>query len=81
MFLYVCVRARGCVYVCVFVRACVGSRTLWNVCVCVCIVLLAQYTMRMRRVLLLSEASLAPPHFFTLAHKRNDFRKKKSYCI
>jgi hypothetical protein len=29
------------------------------------------------RVAILLAASLAPPHFSTLSHKRNDFRKKR----
>jgi hypothetical protein len=35
---------------------------------------LTQHAKRMRRVIFSSVASLAPPHFATLSHKRCDFR-------
>jgi hypothetical protein len=47
------------------------------VCVCVCVASFIQYAMRMRRVILSSVASLALQYFYTLSHKRYDFRKKK----
>jgi hypothetical protein len=37
--------------------------------------LFIQHEKRMRRIILSCVASLAPPHFSTLAHKRHDFRK------
>ena len=36
-----------------------------------------QHAMHMRRIILLSVASMAPRYFSTFSHKRHDFRKKK----
>jgi hypothetical protein len=46
------------------------------VCVCVCVALVVQHAKRMRHIVLSSVASLAPPYFSTLSHKRQDLRKK-----
>ena len=43
-------------------------------CMCVHIGLLIQHAKRMRHIVI-SVASLAPPHFSTLYHKKLDFRK------
>ena len=43
---------------------------------CVFAALVIQHAKRMRCILLQPAASLAPPHFSTLSHKRYDFRKK-----
>jgi hypothetical protein len=66
----VCTQARGCLRVrgsagalaCAYVRARVA--------------LVAQYAKYMRRIVLSSAASLAPPHFSTLSHKQHNFREK-----
>jgi hypothetical protein len=43
---------------------------------CVSVALAIQHESRMRHLLLSSVASLAPPNFSTLSHKRHDYRKK-----
>ena len=73
-------RACVCVCVCVFARARVrecGCPRAWA-CVCNCkrVTLFIQHAKRMRRIIFSSAASLTPPHFSTLSHKRHDFRKK-----
>ena len=48
----------------------------------VCFVaLVIQQAKRMRLIILLSLASLAPPYFSTLSHKRHDFQKKKKKLL
>ena len=42
---------------------------------CARISLLIQHSTCMRHIVLSFVASLAPPHFSTLSHKRHDFRK------
>ena len=42
---------------------------------CACVRVLIQHVARMRHIVT-SVASLAPPYFSTLPHKRHDFRKK-----
>jgi hypothetical protein len=50
------------------------------VCVCVCaralVALLIQHATRMRHIVTLFVAPLAPPHFSKLFHKRHGFREK-----
>jgi len=45
-----------------------------SVCVCVSVVLVTQHAKRMRRMILTSVACLVLSYFFTLSHKRHDFR-------
>ena len=45
---------------------------------CVCVRLVIQHAQYMRRIVLSSVTSLAPPYFSTLCHKRHDFREKKA---
>ena len=44
-------------------------------CACVHVALLTQHAKRVRRIILSTVASLAPPHFLTLSHKWYDYRK------
>ena len=65
----VCVcAARGCMRVDARTRGCVHA--------CACVALLIQHATCVRHIVKSFVASLAPPHFSTLFHKRNDFRKK-----
>ena len=43
---------------------------------CVSVTLVIQHAKRMLRIIQPSLTSLAPPYFFTLSHKRQDFGKK-----
>ena len=51
------------------------AMTIMN-CECVSIALVIQYAKRMRRIILSYVVSPALPYFYTLSHKRHDFRKK-----
>ena len=42
------------------------------------VALLMQHATRMRHIVLSLAASLAPPYFLTLPHKRHDFQKQVS---
>ena len=66
-----------CVFVCVCVRArlCVCPGRWACACACVHAALLIQHATRMRHIMKSFVASLAPPYFWTLSHKRHDFRK------
>ena len=48
-----------------------------DVCMRVRVALLIQHAKRVRYIVMSFVASLAPPYFSTLFHKRHDFRKKK----
>ena len=68
--LFICV-LRVCVCVCV----CVSSRV--GACTCSArVAFLIQHATRMYHIALSFVASLAPPNFSTLSHKRHDFREK-----
>jgi hypothetical protein len=45
-------------------------------CVCVSLAVVIRHKKRMRRLLLSFVASLAPPYFSTLFHKRHNFRNQ-----
>jgi hypothetical protein len=51
------------------------KRTLHTVCVCVCIARVIQHAMRMRRITMCGLPGFL--YFYTLPHKRHDFRGKK----
>ena len=71
-----------CIFLCVYARArtylCVGGCPVAWACACAClrVALLIQHSTHMRHNVLPFVASLAPPRFSTLSHKRYDFRKK-----
>jgi hypothetical protein len=44
---------------------------------CVFVALVIQHAKHMRLVVTSFVASLAPPHFYTLSHKRYDFQRRK----
>jgi hypothetical protein len=78
-YIFLCVCVCVCVHVCVRARErvyeWVGARGL-GLCMRTCVALLIQYATLMHHIVFVSVASLAPPHFCTLSHKRHDFRKK-----
>jgi hypothetical protein len=62
----------------------VGIRVRGRACESVRVVLLIQHATRMRNTVSSFLASLAPPHFSTLSHKRHDSRKnvtERKMCI
>jgi hypothetical protein len=46
---------------------------------CVSVALVIQHAKRMSRIILSAAANPALPYFYTLSHKRHNFRGKKSY--
>jgi len=46
---------------------------------CVSVALVIRQAIRMRLIVLSSVACLSQTHFFTLSHKRHDFRGKATY--
>ena len=67
--IFLCVRARAGACVCV------GGH--FGVYVCMRACSLTQHVNRFCRIIVISIASLAPPKFSPLSHKRHDFRGKK----
>jgi hypothetical protein len=80
-FVCVCARTHECVSVCPCVRLCGCVGSLLYARARSRVALLTQHAKRMRRVILSSAASLAPPHFSSLSHKRHDFRKNVIECM
>jgi hypothetical protein len=78
-YIFVCVWASGCM------RVWEGYLGRWaRAYTCRRVVFLIKYATRMRRIILSFVASLAPPHFTTLYHKRHDFRNKvygRKMCV
>ena len=57
------------------VRACVCVCGFADAVACACVPVVTQHAKRMRRIVLSSVASLAPPHFLTLSRIKSDFKK------
>ena len=60
------------VFLCALACVCVGVGAQALACACARLTLLIQHATRMRHIVC---ASLAPPRFSTLSHKRHDFRE------
>jgi hypothetical protein len=79
---YPCIQDKQCTYKCK-IEACLLNYYRHEKTVsityseCVSVALVIQHAKRMRRVILSSVACLSVPYFFTLSHKRNDFRGEK----
>ena len=74
MYIFVCVCV--CVGVGGWMAGQEGFQGAWT-CTCACahVALLIQHATRMRHIVSSFLASVAPPYFSTLSHKRHDFRK------
>jgi hypothetical protein len=67
---------------CVRVPACVRVRGAWAcACAYVHVAFVIQHAMRMRHIMTLFVAPLAPPHFLLYLNKGDDFRKKVTVLI
>jgi hypothetical protein len=57
----------------------------YSECVCVCVALVIQHAMSMRRILLSSVPCLGLPYFYISSHKEQGFREKMNinyvFCV
>ena len=60
-------------------HCCCGKEISIKYCGSVCVALVIQHAKRIRHIIFSSVACLAPPYFFTLSHKRQDFRKNSQH--
>ena len=74
-----CCSGKAILHMCVRVSAyaCVCPDAWEYACACLHVALLIHHATRMRHIVTSYVATLAPPYFSILSHKRHNFRKKK----